>query len=334
MARTEAHRFYFEATKAGKRKEYDRALALCAKAKALDGRWPEPYYIEGVTFGALRRHREAIASLSTAIQLWKTDLNPNVYVIRALSYQQLGDYGSAWFDTEKARSLGHKVPEYLVTRLGHTRTEAAAKCLRKGLELLAGPSEQPKLAFSNLTAATQLDPQNAAAWFFLGVCHNALRKPNEAISSFNKAIIRGYSRLEVCKVRVFSYLCAKRPHQAMDDIREWMDSEPGVPKAYAARGLVHRALALKLWKQPSSGTAMVFTEKGFQGFTKQGLTEDDWAKNGKAIQYMKEAIKDYEKADSLDGDADGWKRNVLEIKRALKRMELVIQEGQGKTVQR
>lgn len=240
--------------------DYTRAIHMNPSAATL-------YGLRGDAFLSVDEFSLAIADYDEAIRL--DPKKPSYFDSRAKAYLLKGDYAKASVDYQKAARLSSPL-------WGE----------------LSLPSKEPH-AISNLTAAIEMDPTNADAYYNRGIAYRSTGDYVTATADLSEAIRLGRKTAETYVARGTAYREAREYGRAIDDFTEAIRIDPKDGDAYQARGITHVRL------KESEAAIADFSEAIHLGVK----TADCYTNRGEAYARQRAwaaAIADYAEAVRID----------------------------------
>jgi tetratricopeptide (TPR) repeat protein/serine/threonine protein kinase len=199
--------------------QYDKAVADCSRAVALDPKHVAAWFNRARAYEKLGRYDKAADDSSRAI-----DLDPKyvqAWYNRGNAYRDLGQHDKAVADFSKAIDLD---PEY--KQAWNNRGAVYSNHLG-----------QHDKAVADFTQAVALDPKYADAWYNRGVAHNKLDQYAKAAADFTRVIDLDPKHADAWHSRGVAYGSLNQYDKAAADFTQAIELDPRLASAWYDRGL-------------------------------------------------------------------------------------------------
>lgn len=236
---------------------YDKALALCSKAIALEPTSSKGYDRRSIIYHKMGRYDEALADANKAIELESS--NAELYYSRGVTLHEMGRYDEALIDTNNAIELDPNDADFYSSR-GITLHK-----MERYDEALADKSKAIKLdpndadfynsrgitlhamgrydeALADKNRAIELDPDNAKFYDSRGTTYHEMGRYDEALIDTNKAIELNPDNARFYDSRSATYHKMGRYDEALADTNKAIELEPNNADFYKSRGITLRAM--------------------------------------------------------------------------------------------
>jgi tetratricopeptide (TPR) repeat protein len=201
--------------------QYDRAVADCSRAIALDPRLGTYWNTLGLAYASLGQNEKAVAGYSRAIELDPKYAYP--WTNRGNVYVQLGQYDKALADHNRAIELGPTLPITWNNR---------------GVDY-CDYLHQPAKAVSDFSKAVQLNPKYRGAWYNRGNAYLALSQNDEAAADYTKAIDLDPTFARAWTGRGSAFCRSAKFDKAVADLSKAIELDPKDEKAWLQRGIAY-----------------------------------------------------------------------------------------------
>ncbi|TGK18721.1 tetratricopeptide repeat protein [Leptospira fluminis] len=162
-------------------------------------------YNRGLAKYSIGRFSEAETDFTSALEI-KPD-NADVLLYRGYCRTELENRKEAFADVDRAIKLGAKYPEAYVNRA-----------------ILYNLSERPAAALKDANEAVRLDQKSSRANFQIGYAYYSLKKYNESISAYTKAIeLNPRDGGQTYYNRGLGFLAVRKKSQACDDFKRSLE---------------------------------------------------------------------------------------------------------------
>lgn len=273
---------------------YNRALANCNLAVALNPEFYIAWYNRGFAQSILGLHEEAIASYERVLSL-KSDFYPALYNC-GIALSILGRYEEAIACYKQAVNFK---PDYHYALLAIASAQADLRHYAEAIE--------------TYDRALAIQPQDAYAWYSRGFALSNLSRHEEAIASYDKALAIKPNSAEIWYSRARSLVALKLHAEAIASFEKSLDIKP-----YDHYGWNNRGLAL---------SDLGRYDEALVSFDQALLIKPDdhyaWYCRGNALSELgrfEEAIASYDKAIEIEPDKQKfWENRQL----ALRRVEFI-----------
>jgi serine/threonine protein kinase/Flp pilus assembly protein TadD len=207
-----------------RKKEYfDRAVADCSRAIALNPKYAESYNLRGLVRSYQGADAQAMADYNEAIRL--DPKNAFYRIVRGHAYAHQKDFTRALADLDEAIRLNAKEPRAYIER-----------------GLVHADRKEWDRAFADYTEALRLQPDNAPALLYRGMVHYRRKEYDQSIADYNRAVQINPHDWGGYNNRGASYYFTKQYPQALADLNEAIRLNPKAAHPYNHRGQVYAAL--------------------------------------------------------------------------------------------
>jgi tetratricopeptide (TPR) repeat protein len=204
-------------------RQWDKALADYTKAVELEPDYADAWHNRGATFHSLGRQDKALADYAKAIEL-KPGLAMAWYN-RGNTYSSLRQWDKALADYTRAVELE---PDYANAWHNRGNTYLQLRLFDKAL--------------ADYTKAIELKPNLADSWYNRGNTCQDLRRWDRAVADYTRAVELQPDFAEAWTNRGNTYLQLRQFDKALADYTKAIELKPDLTEAWIGRGLAHRNL--------------------------------------------------------------------------------------------
>lgn len=192
----------------------DDAVTEFNNAKTLNPKSATAYWGLGVCAFSKGQVDEGLTLLNTAIEMDPSQAG--FYENRAVAYATKKDYVKAWIDVEMAKKLGRELNPNFIKGLQQATIGESGLAINHGMKLMQ--SQKLDDAIAEFNKAKTLDPQNATAYWGLGICASAKGQVDESINLLNRAVELDPSQGGFYENRAVAHAAKKDYAKALADV--------------------------------------------------------------------------------------------------------------------
>lgn len=217
-------------------------------------------YIDGVKHATAGRFQEAVGCFTRAINTNKK--NSYSRYKRGLAYQSLKDYKSALEDFGQAIALNPLNKDFYDSRIEVyrelkqfdkaladdetiTKNVGDRSDVRQSIALTLYKSGAYEKALKTLDDAERVFPKDTYAWYLNGLCHEALKEPDKAITDYTAALALSNDDDDALNNRGVLYLAKEDYKKALDDFNRIVRTSKATGRTYYNRCLAYEGLGKK-----------------------------------------------------------------------------------------
>ena len=163
--------------------QHAKAIAAFQQALELEPGTAAIEHNLGLSLQAMEAYEQALAHYQLSLAFGEP--SPNTLVNMAIGYYQTGQLSEAAYSAEEA--------------LRRDETSAPAHTV---LAAVALASQRPEAALPHLRRAITLDAGYGQAYYYLGLVHETLGQPAEAIAAFEKALVAADDKRTQNQIRI------------------------------------------------------------------------------------------------------------------------------------
>ncbi len=230
------------------------------------------YYWRGLEYANLGNYGRAIRDYDKAIGI-KPDY-VGAYIRRAVAYAELGDYTQAISDYDKAIEID---PKSAATY--NNRGVAYAKL---------GNNTQ---AISDYDRAIEIDPKNADFYNDRGVAREAIGNSNQAISDYTQAVTINPGNAKTYNNRGLAHRTLGNNRQAIADFNRAIEINPKYPDAYNNRGVAYAELGDNMQAITDFDEAVEINAHDASVFYNRGASHYKLGHQSQAVEDLKAAAR-------------------------------------------
>ena len=284
--------------------KYDEAIKLCNEAIEIDPNKENAYLLRGFNYWELEQYDESMANFNKIIEI-----NPNfemAYMFRG--YAQILAIEDYWianrknFDDTVKNMLNKAIEDFTkaiqINQVSHNKLKAifnpdadVTDLLYTSRAFVYNELKKYDEAIEDYNKAIELAPDNAKIYDERGLIYDKLEKYDEAINDFTKAIQIAPNSSKFYRSRGSSYGALGKYDEAIGDFTKAIQLDPNDKESYKRRASVYALLEKYDEALKDYNKAIKIDPNFADAYYYRGLVYDELKKYNKAIKDYNKSIQ-------------------------------------------